>query len=145
MSIKVGIIGIAGVGKTQFIDKLEGKKCYSYLPTFDTVIRMFRYSENKNIEFRDFSGIQYYKTDDEYFNNLDVLLLMVDNRHISYINGKKMANELLKKYSFRKVMIVQNKTDGIDKDKIIPKAHKISVNNNTGITELMKKIISCDP
>lgn len=56
-----------------------------------------------------------------------------------------MANELLKKYSFRKVMIVQNKTDGIDKDKIIPKAHKISVNNNTGITELMKKIISCDP
>jgi len=88
MSLKVAIIGITGVGKSQLIDRLEGKqydRCYNLTDQYD--IRNVCYGDT-NIEFRDFAGTQYYMTDNDLFFDLDVLLLMVDDSKISYKEGK---------------------------------------------------------
>ena len=140
MSFTVGVFGIAGVGKTQFLDRLEGKKLNIYRSTLDTDIREIQYG-NKIIEFRDFVGLEYYDTDNEYFVGLDLLLLMVDNRYISYKNGKTIASDILVKYSPSRVMVVQNKIDIIQNDKLLSRAHKISVKTGDGIEELMEEII----
>jgi len=112
MSLKVAIVGTTGVGKTQFIDRLEGKafdKCYNVTDQY--AIRRIRYRD----------------TDNDLFINLDVLILMVDDSKISYRNGKKAAVKILAKYSPKRVMLVQNKIDKIDNDKLLSRAYKISV------------------
>lgn len=119
MSLKVAIVGTTGVGKTQFIDRLEGKafdKCYNVTDQY--AIRRIRYRDT-DIQFHDFAGTQYYNT--------DVLILMVDDSKISYRNGKKAAVKILAKYSPKRVMLVQNKIDKIDNDKLLSRAYKISV------------------
>lgn len=141
MSLKVAIVGTTGVGKTQFIDRLEEKpfdRCYNVTEQY--TIRRIRYRDT-DIEFRDFTGTQYYNTDNDLFSNLDVLILMVDDSNISYENGKKAAVEILAKYSPKRVMLVQNKIDKIDNDKLLSRAYKISVKTNEGIQELMDDII----
>ena len=63
MSLKVAIVGNTGVGKTQFIDRLEEKpfdRCYNVTDKY--AIRNIRYRDT-DIEFRDFTGTQYYNTD----------------------------------------------------------------------------------
>jgi len=140
-SFKIGIVGTAGVGKTQFIDALEGKRfdrCYKLTDQYD--IREIRYRD-KDIQFRDFAGTQYYITDNDLFFDLDVLILMVDNSKSSYTRGKKMAAEVLAKYAPKIVMVVQNKIDITDNDKLLSRAHKISVKSQEGIEELMDEII----
>jgi len=145
MSFTIGIVGTAGVGKTRFIDRLDGNEFdSSYKATDQYEIRRLYY-RNIDIEFRDFAGTQYYKTDNDLFFDLDVLLLMVDEFKISYINGRKIASEILAKYLPKKVILVQNKIDKIDKidnDKLLSRAHKISVKNNEGIEELMDEILN---
>ena len=142
MSFKIGIVGTAGVGKTQFIDRLEGKRfdrCYRATDQYD--IRMIRYGET-DIQFHDFAGTQYYVTDNDLFFDLDVLILMVDDTKISYKNGKEAASKILAKYAPKRVMLVQNKIDIIDNDKLLSRAYKISVKNNEGIQELMDDILA---
>ena len=142
MSFKIGIVGTAGVGKTQFIDKLKGNgfdRCYNVTDQYE--IREIRYG-NTDIEFRDFAGTQYYKTDNDLYIGLHVLILMVDDSKISYKNGKKTAAEILAKYSPARVMVVQNKIDKIDNDKLLSRAYKISLKNNEGIQELMDEIVA---
>jgi small GTP-binding protein len=141
MSFKIGIVGTAGVGKTQFIDRLEGKQfdCY-YNVTNQYNIRRIYYKE-RDIQFHDFAGT-YYNTDNDLFIGLDVLILMVDDSKISYKNGKKAAAEILAKYSPKRVILIQNKIDKIDNDKLLSTAYKISVKNNEGIQELMDDILS---
>jgi GTPase SAR1 family protein len=141
MSFKVGIVGTAGVGKTQFIDRLEGKRfnrCYNATEQYD--IRRVLYGET-DIQFHDFAG-SYFITDNDLFIGLDVLLLMVDDTKISYTRGKKLASEVLAKYSPKKVMLVQNKIDVIDSNNRLSRAYKISVKTNEGIQELMDDILS---
>jgi small GTP-binding protein len=142
MSFKIGIIGTAGVGKTQFIDRLEGKAFdRRYIMTDQYKIRRILCGET-DIEFHDFAGTQYYRTDNDLFFDLDVLILMVDDSKISYKNGKKAANEILAKYSPKRVILVQNKIDKIDNDKLLSRAYKISVKNNEGSQELMDEILT---
>jgi small GTP-binding protein len=142
MSFKIGIVGTAGVGKTQFIDRLEGKAFdRRYNMTDQYEIRRILYGET-DIEFCDFGGTQYYKTDNDLFIGLDALVLMVDDSKISYINGKKIGSEILVKYSPKKVVLVQNKIDKIDSNKRLSRAYKISVKTNEGIQELMDEILS---
>ena len=141
MSFKIGIVGTTGVGKTQFIDRLEGHTfCICYKVTDQYDVRRILYRD-KDIEFRDFAGT-YYNTDNDLFIDLDVLLLMVDDSKISYTRGKKLASEVLAKYSPKKVMLVQNKIDRIDNDKLLSRTYKISVKNNEGIEELMDDILA---
>ena len=141
MSLNVAIVGTTGVGKTQFIDRLQGKRFNrSYKVTNQYDVRKVCY-RHTNIEFRDFAGTQSYFTDNDLFFDLDVLLLMVDDSEISYKNGKKMALKILGKYSPKRVIIVQNKIDGIDRDSLMSKAYKISVKTNEGIQELMDDVI----
>jgi len=142
MSFKIGIVGITGVGKTQFIDRLEGKAFDTHYSMTDQYeIRWIRHGKT-DIEFRDFAGTQYFRTDNDLFFDLDVLILMVDDSKISYKNGKKAAAEILAKYSPKRVMLIQNKIDKIDNDKLLSTAYKISVKNNEGIQELMDDILS---
>jgi GTPase SAR1 family protein len=141
MSFKIGIVGTAGVGKTQFIDRLEGKRFdrhYNVTEQYD--IRRFRYKET-DIQFHDFAGT-YFITDNDLFIGLDVLLLMVDDTKISYTRGKKLASEVLAKYSPKKVMLIQNKIDVIDSNNRLSRAYKISVKTNEGIQELMDDIFA---
>ncbi len=140
MSLKVAIVGTTGVGKTQFIDRLEGKpfdRCYV---TDQYDIRNICYRDT-DIEFRDFAGTQYYMTDNDLFYDLDVLILMVDDTKISYKNGKNAASQILAKYSPKRVMLVQNKIDIIDNNSLLSRAYKISVKTNEGIQELMDDVI----
>ena len=51
--------------------------------------------------------------------------MLVDDSNISYKNGKNA------------VMLVQNKIDKIDNDKLLSRAYKISVKSHSGIQELM--------
>jgi small GTP-binding protein len=142
MSLTIAIVGTTGVGKTQFIDRLEGKpfdRCYNVTDQY--TIRRISYRETE-IEFRDFAGTQYYMTDNDYFFDLDVLILMVDDTKISYKNGKKAAVQILAKYSPKRVMLVQNKIDKIDNNNLLSRAHKISVKTNEGIQELMDDILT---
>jgi len=141
MSLKIGIVGTAGVGKTQFIDRLSTNtfdRCYN--PTDQYDIRNICYRD-KDIEFRDFAGTQYYMTDNDLFFDLDVLIFMVDNTEISYKNGRKAASEILAKYAPNRVVLVQNKIDIIEDDKLLSRACKISVKTNEGIQELMDDIL----
>lgn len=141
MSFKIGIVGTTGVGKTQFIDSLEGHTfcvCYNVTNQYD--VRRIRYMDT-DIQFRDFAGT-YYNTSNDLFIGLDVLLLMVDDSKISYTKGKKLASEVLAKYSPKKVVLVQNKIDRIDNDKLLSRAYKISVKNNEGIQDLMADILA---
>jgi small GTP-binding protein len=142
MSLKVAIVGTTGVGKTQFIDRIEGKqfdRCYNLTEQYD--IRNVCYGD-VDIEFRDFAGTQYYMTDNDLFFDLDVLILMVDDTKFSYKNGKKAASKILAKYSPKRVMLVQNKIDKIDNNNLLSRAHKISVKTNEGIQELMDDILT---
>jgi small GTP-binding protein len=142
MSLKVAIVGTTGVGKTQFIDRLEGKpfdRCYNVTDQYS--IRNIRYMET-DIKFRDFAGTQSYTTDNDLFINLDVLILMVDDTKISYKNGKNAASQILAKYSPKRVMLVQNKIDIIDNNNLLSRAYKISVKTNEGIQELMDDILT---
>jgi small GTP-binding protein len=142
MSFKIGIVGTTGVGKTQFIDRLEGKpydRCYNVTDQYN--IRNICYG-GKNIEFRDFAGTQSYITTNDLFIGLDVLLLLVDDTKTSYKNGRKMAVKILEKYSPKRVIVVQNKTDIIDNDKLLSRAYKISIKNNEGVQELMDYILT---
>jgi small GTP-binding protein len=142
MSLKIGIVGTSGVGKTQFIDRLEGKKfdrCYNLTDQYD--IRNICYRD-KDIQFRDFAGTQYYMTDNDLFFDLDVLIFMVDNTEISYKNGRKAVSKILTKYAPKKVVLVQNKIDIIEDNKLLSRASKISVKNNEGIQELMDDILT---
>lgn len=145
MSLKIAIVGTAGVGKTNFIDRLEEKpfdRCYNLTDQYD--IRNVYYRDT-DIEFRDFAGTQYYKTaDNDYFIGLDVLLLMVDDSKISYKEGKKVATKILAKYSPKRVMLVQNKIDKIDNNHLLSRAYKISVKTNEGIQELMDNILTAN-
>ena len=84
--------------------------------------------------------MEYFRTNNDYYYDLDVLLLMVDDRRISFVLGKKVASELLAKYSPKRVMVVQNKIDITENDKLLSRAHKISIKNNEGIKELMDEI-----
>jgi small GTP-binding protein len=141
MSLKVAIIGTTGVGKSQLIDRLEGKSydhCYNVTDQYD--IRNICY-RGTNIEFRDFAGTQYYVTDNDLFFDLDVLILMIDDTKISYKNGKNAASQILAKYSPKRVMLVQNKIDIIDNNSLLSRAYKISVKTNEGIQELMDDVI----
>jgi len=141
MSLKVAIVGTTGVGKTQFIDRLEGKpfdRCYNLTDQYD--IRNICYGD-VDIEFRDFAGTQYYMTDNDLFYDLDILILMVDDTKISYKNGKNAASQILAKYSPKRVMLVQNKIDIIDNNSLLSRAYKISVKTNEGIQELMDDVI----
>jgi GTPase SAR1 family protein len=142
MSLTIAIFGTAGVGKTKFIDRIEGKsfdRCYRATDQYD--IRKICYRD-VDIEFRDFAGTQYYNTDNDLFFDLDVLIFMVDNTEISYMNGRKAASEILAKYAPKKVVLVQNKIDIIEDNKLLSRACKISVKNNEGIQELMDDILS---
>jgi small GTP-binding protein len=142
MSLKIGIVGTTGVGKTQFIDRLEGKqfdRCYNVTDQYD--VRRIRYRD-KDIEFCDFAGTQYYMTDNDLFFDLDALIFMVDNTEISYKNGRKAASEILAKYAPKRVVLVQNKIDIIADDELLSRACKISVKNNEGIQELMDDILA---
>jgi small GTP-binding protein len=145
MSLKVAIIGTTGVGKSQLIDRLEGKsydRCYNVTDQYD--IRNICYRDT-DIEFRDFAGTQYYMTDNDLFYDLDVLILMVDDTKISYKNGKNAASQILAKYSPKRVMLVQNKIDKTDRidnnNNLLSRAYKISVKTNEGIQELMDDVI----
>jgi small GTP-binding protein len=137
MSFKIGIVGTNGVGKTQFIDRLEGNRfnsCYKVTSQYD--IRKLRYGD-KDIEFRDFAGTSYYNnTNNDLFIDLDVLLLMFDDVK-SYKRGKELALKIIEKYSPKRVMVVQNKIDRMDSDELNSKAYKISVKSHSGIQELM--------
>jgi len=142
MCLRIGIVGTAGVGKTRFIDRIETKGFdRRYTMTDQYEIRRIYYRDTY-IEFRDFAGTQYYNTDNDLLIDLDLLILMVDEFKISYTNGKKIVSEILTKYSPKRVMLVQNKIDKIDKDKLLSRAYKISVKNNEGIQELMNDILS---
>jgi GTPase SAR1 family protein len=142
MSLKVAIIGTTGVGKTQFIERLEGKpfvRCYNVTEQYD--IRNICY-QGTDIEFRDFAGTQSYITDNDLFFNLDVLLLMVDDTKISYENVIKRAIKIMRKYSPKRVMLIKNKIDiRIDNYRLLSRAYKISVKTNEGIQELMDDVI----
>ena len=142
MSLKVAIIGTAGVGKTQLIDRLEGKSydcCYNVTDQYD--VRNICYRDT-NIEFRDFAGTQSSTTDNDLFFDIDVLLLMVDDTNISYKNVIKRAVKIMRKYSPKRVMLVQNKIDKIDNNSLLSRAYKISVKNNEGIQDLMADILA---
>ena len=142
MSLKVAIIGTAGVGKTQLIDRLEGKSydcCYNVTDQYD--VRNICYRDT-NIEFRDFAGTQSSTTDNDLFFDIDVLLLMVDDTNISYKNVIKRAVKIMRKYSPKRVMLVQNKIDKIDNNSLLSRAYKISVKTNEGIQELMDDILT---
>jgi predicted GTPase len=141
MSLKVAIIGNTGVGKSQLIDRLEGKPydwCYNVTDQYD--IRNICYGDT-NIEFRDFAGTQSYVTDNDLFFDIDVLLLMVDDSNTSYKNTIKRAIKIMRKYSPKRVMLVQNKIDKIDNNHLLSRAYKISVKTNEGIQELMDDVI----
>jgi len=137
MSFKIGIVGTTGVGKTQFIDRLQGNRFNSfYKVTSQYDIRKLRYGD-KDIEFRDFAGTSYYNnTNNDLFIDLDVLLLMFDDVK-SYKRGKELALKIIEKYSPKRVMVVQNKIDRMDGDELNSKAYKISVKSHSGIQELM--------
>lgn len=144
MSLKVGIIGTAAVGKTHFIDRLENKKfarCYIATAQYD--IRNVSYKD-VNIEFRDFGGCYYIpSTSNDLFIDLDVLLLMIDDSKISYTDGKNLAIKIMKKYQPKRLLLVQNKIDkDVNNDGLRSKAYKISVKKNEGIEELMDAIIN---
>jgi len=129
-------IGTAGVGKTQFINRLQGNRfnsCYKVTSQYD--IRNLRYGD-KDIEFYDFAGTLYNNTNNDLFIDLDVLLLMFDDIN-SYKRGKQIALKIIEKYSPKRVMVVQNKIDRMDSDALNSKAYKISVKSHSGIQELM--------
>ena len=144
MSLKVGIVGTAAVGKTHFINRLENKKfvrCYIATAQYD--IRNVSYKD-VDIEFRDFGGCHYIpSTSNDLFIDLDVLLLMIDDSKISYTNGKNLAIKIMKEYQPKRLLLVQNKIDkDVNNDGLRSKAYKISVKNNEGIEELMDAIIN---
>lgn len=141
MSFKIGIVGTTGVGKTQFIDNLEGNTfCVCYKVTKQYDVRRILYRD-KDIEFREFAGT-YWNHNNDLFIGLDVLLLMVDETKFSYSSGKHLASKVMEEYSPKRMILVQNKIDRIDNDKLLSKAYKISVKNNEGIEELMDTILS---
>ena len=67
---------------------------------------------------------------------------MVDETKFSYSSGKHLASKVMEEYSPKRMILVQNKIDRIDNDKLLSKAYKISVKNNEGIEELMDTILS---
>jgi predicted GTPase len=67
---------------------------------------------------------------------------MVDDTNISYKNVIKRAVKIMRKYSPKRVMLVQNKIDRIDNNILLSRAYKISVKTNEGIQELMDDILT---
>jgi GTP1/Obg family GTP-binding protein len=60
----------------------------------------------------------------------------------SYKRGKELASKIIEKYSPKRVMVVQNKIDKMDSDKLNSRAYKISVKSHEGIQELMEDLTS---
>lgn len=145
MSFKVAIIGTAGVGKTHFLNKIgnESRKNRIYVASCGNEIRRIRYRD-KNIDFIDSAGQEIYCSstiNNDHYIDLDLLILMVDGNPRSYKVGRKIASEILSKYFPSRVMLVQNKIDIIENDRLLSRAHKISVKNNDGIEDLMNEIV----
>lgn len=132
--MKVGVIGISEVGKTQFLNSLSRHpRQRMYVPDlFNVEVREFNY-DNRLIEFYDFHRIL------EMTQHLDVILLMIDDRRLSYRRGMEAVRKLWKPQI--RVIVVQNKIDLIAEEDRIPNTIGLSVKNGTGITDVLEAIV----
>jgi GTPase SAR1 family protein len=149
--IRVGLLGLSGVGKTNFLNTIKGqyKRNYMYIATCDSYLSPFntyeiKYKEKKII-FHDFSGTERYMEypfESPEFHNFDIVALMIDNTKISYTEGKKWHRKILNKFPGSKALRIRNKIDIVDKNPNTEvSAVEISVKNKTGLENVLDEII----
>jgi len=142
--IKVALIGHQGVGKTCLLERLTtGKFNRQYKATERYDICKYKHDYLRKFVFYDFSGVERYAYQDyEDFIYFDIIVLMIDYTRMSYTDGKKWYNKLLKKFPQSMGIIIKNKIDYKDKDTNtdVRNTFKISVKNNEGIDKLLEKM-----
>jgi GTPase SAR1 family protein len=142
--IKVALIGLQSVGKTCFLERLKtGKFNRFYRGTSGYDIHEYQHDYMRKFVFYDFSAVERYAYSDYYYKpvDFDIIALMIDYNRLSYLEGKKWLNKLLKIHPKSVGVIIKNKID-LDKDgnANVRKAGKISVKNNEGIDTLLEKM-----
>lgn len=144
--IKVALIGYQAVGKTCFLERLKtGKFNRFYRGTSGHDIHEYQHDYMRKFVFYDFSAVERYAYSLYYYKpvDFDIIALMIDYNRLSYVEGKKWLNKLLKIHPKSVGVIIKNKIDlDIIKDENanVRKAGKISVKNNEGIDTLLEKM-----
>lgn len=143
--IKVALIGHQAVGKTCFLERLKtGKFNRQYKSTEGYDIHEYQHDYMRKFVFYDFSAVERYAYSDCYYKPVDfnIIALMIDYNRMSYVEGKKWLNKLLKIHPKSMGVIIKNKIDLDIKDDNanVRKAGKISVKNNEGIDTVLEKM-----
>jgi GTPase SAR1 family protein len=150
ITIRIGLLGLSGVGKTCFLNLLKGKKDLNYRATLGSYLNFNNTYEieynntlvNTKIIFHDFSAVErymVYPSENPNFHNFDIVALMFDNKS-SYTDGKKWQKQIMKKFSCYRSLRIKNKIDindsTLDKNEL-----KISVKRKIGIESVLDEIV----
>jgi GTPase SAR1 family protein len=139
--VNIALIGLTNVGKTAFIESLDGvlqEQNYEYyiykIYRNDVIINMYEF-KSKNM----------YKNMNKKYTNFDGIILMVDTSRISYFYGLTWFQEMYKNIGNNiPYIFLHNKIDNSDTSLYDNLYHtwNISVKNKYGINESLKKLLN---
>tara|TARA_Y100001970_G_C14046318_1_gene756529 strand:+ start:97 stop:951 length:855 start_codon:yes stop_codon:yes gene_type:complete len=141
--LKIGLVGKTNAGKSTLLNNLVGETISIVNKKINTTEELVRGIVNigKNqLIFNDSPGVSYARLTDnkskklkknlwEALNNCDLILYIIDCKNNNYSELKKNINKI--KELNKKIIIVFNKNDLIEKKTILPNIKRI--NNEIGI------------
>jgi len=137
---KIIIVGNAGVGKTNLINRLLNKK---FENRYKETTQFNQYKINNNITIYDTPGQLKYKIK-KYFPKVKIThcIIMFDvTSQMSYNSINFWAELLMKIYGNIKFLIIGNKIDDSKYRKVYKLNANISVKDNKNIKEIREQII----
>ena len=145
VNIKIALIGVGGVGKTTFLQRLSKNsfnRNYFATSGYD-ISRIVR--DNITYEFFDFAGQEMYSgtySDPEFYEIFDFIFVMVDkNSHISHKHGRKWLHRI--NTHNKQVLKIRNKceVDGSFEFHGDGDYFNISTKTGQGVEEVLKQIV----